>query len=395
MENLFEGLDSLISEGLTVDTPIEERGEEKNTTLASKVKLGRASTKLKIEESEEEIPSEKNKSKEIKEEESGQEDAENTETNNEVPKEIVKATANLYLEQGIIQDKELLKDFDGTFEDLKEILGKEQTKGAEDLFNEKLETLDPRIKYLIEGVESGANFDDLINIKNNQIKYDSIKEDKLKEDVNLQKQVYSDYLSEKGFSDKKIEKELRRLEDTGELEEESKDALEELKQINSEKEKEFLEISKKEKEIDLKKNKEEVEAINSTIDKSTEIIPGIKLGDIDKKGMKKILNSPVGKDRYGNPINAIQKSFIENPIENNLKMAYLENIGFFKKGGNLDVILPKLKTQITTKITKDIEELSKKTKSGIDNTESSMKITSTKELADEMDKFLKKDKIKK
>ena len=63
-----------------------------------------------------------------------------------------------------------------------------------------------------------------IKLKDNklqELEYTTISEDKLTEDTNLQKKLVRNYLKEKGFKDAKIEREVTRYEDLGDLETEA------------------------------------------------------------------------------------------------------------------------------------------------------------------------------
>jgi len=93
-------------------------------------------------------------------------------------------------------------------------------------------------KELLDMARAVANGVPLSQLKDNklqELEYTTISEDKLTEDTNLQKKLVRNYLKEKGFKDAKIEREVTRYEDLGDLETEAKDALEELKSISKQK----------------------------------------------------------------------------------------------------------------------------------------------------------------
>ena len=88
---------------------------------------------------------------------------------------------------------------------------------------------------MARAVANGVPVSQLRESKLQELEYTTISEDKLTEDTNLQKKLVRNYLKEKGFKDAKIEREVTRYEDLGDLETEAKDALEELKTISKEK----------------------------------------------------------------------------------------------------------------------------------------------------------------
>ena len=105
-----------------------------------------------------------------------------------------------------------------------------------DVINEqsKPEYASEEVAKLDEFVRNGGRLEDYFTVSTD-IDFENIDMD----DENNQKLVLKELLAKKGYSDKQITKKIERFEDAGVLEDESKDAIEELQEI-AQKEKEKL-----------------------------------------------------------------------------------------------------------------------------------------------------------
>ncbi len=88
----------------------------------------------------------------------------------------------------------------------------------------------PELIETARAVANGVPFKDLKGPTLKQLDYSKIEGKELAEDTELQKKLVSEHLTSKGFKPKKISKLLETYEDTGSLEDEAKDSLEELKE---------------------------------------------------------------------------------------------------------------------------------------------------------------------
>lgn len=138
-----------------------------------------------------------------------------------------------------------------------------------------------------------------------------------------QKLVIKEFLKEKGFSSKQIDKKLTKYEDAGLLEDEATDALEALRDIREQKKQQLLEEQEKSAN-ELKKRQQEY--FNSVVTeiKGMDNIRGIKIPQKDKQALLEYIFKPTadGKTQY-------QKDYSKS-VKNLLESAY-----FTMKGDTL------------------------------------------------------------
>jgi hypothetical protein len=178
-----------------------------------------------------------------------------------------------------------------------------------------MDSFDPRVKWLAENVQEGVAFEDLLNVDRQRVTLNSITEETLTADEGLQKDILKEYYKETTrFSDERIAKEIERLETIGELTEESKSVFEELKQINVAKEQQLREQAQLQQQQQAEQAKQQLEQFKQTVAKIDEIVPGVKVNTAIKDKLFKGLTTAVDVNPVtGQPVNEIQKAFIDNP----------------------------------------------------------------------------------
>ena len=179
---------------------------------------------------------------------------------------------------------------------------------------------------MAKAVANGVPVSQLKESKLKELEYTTIREDKLAEDVNLQKKLVRNYLKEKGFKDAKIEREVTRYEDLGDLETEAKDALEELKTISKEKQ-EYAkyEYAERQKQLEAQ-NKQLLGNIHNSIETTEEIIPGLKMNKTVKDNIYATMTQIVDQDANGTPMNGIMSARAQDPVAFDTVVSYLINI---------------------------------------------------------------------
>lgn len=181
-------------------------------------------------------------------------------------------------------------------------------------------------QYASEEVEALDNF-----VKNggNLRDYFQIDGDLDLEEINIedsevnQKLVIKEFLKEKGFNAKQIEKKLTKYEEAGLLEDEATDALEALRDIKEQKKQQLLEEQEK-SASELKKRQQEYFNSVMTEIKGMDNIRGIKIPQKDKQALLEYIFKPTadGKTQY-------QKDYSKS-VKNLLESAY-----FTMKGDTL------------------------------------------------------------
>lgn len=228
--------------------------------------------------------------------------------------------ASLLQEQGFLPHAKL-EDIKST-EDLIKAFQAEREAMQMDIINSFPEEL----IGMAEAVAKGLPFEPLKDAKVKELQYNSITEDKVSEDVNLQKRLVSEYLAEKGFKPEKINKYIEKYEDMGDLYDEAKDALVELKEVSSKREEQIKQqFAQQQKEMEAR-NRELVSNIEKQVTETPEILPGRAVSeDMKKKTLSSMLNI-VGQDQNGTPMNGIMKARSEDPVKFDMTVAYLMNL---------------------------------------------------------------------
>lgn len=185
------------------------------------------------------------------------------------------------------------------------------------------------VEALDKFVKNGGNLKDYFQIDGELDLEDFEIEDN---EVN-QKLVIKEFLKEKGFSSKQIDKKLTKYEDAGLLEDEATDALEALRDIREQKKQQLLEEQEK-SASELKKRQQEY--FNSVVTeiKGMDNIRGIKIPQKDKQALLEYIFKPTadGKTQY-------QKDYSKS-VKNLLESAY-----FTMKG---DILLKAAKSEGST-----------------------------------------------
>ena len=215
-------------------------------------------------------------------------------------------------------------------------------------------------QYASEEVEALDNF-----VKNggNLRDYFQIDGDLDLEEINIedsevnQKLVIKEFLKEKGFNAKQIEKKLTKYEEAGLLEDEATDALEALRDIKEQKKQQLLEEQEK-SASELKKRQQEY--FNSVVTeiKGMDNIRGIKIPQKDKQALLEYIFKPTadGKTQYQKDYSKSVKNLLESAYftmkgDTLLKAAKSEGsnaaINKFKNSLNRTGVVERLKDRIT------------------------------------------------
>jgi hypothetical protein len=228
--------------------------------------------------------------------------------------------AKLLVEEGVLQNFDIEK-FDGSADSLIDAFKNQVSVHVEEYKN----TLDPRIKWLQDNIEEGVPLEALLRLDKEKITFSSLSEKDLEENEDLQKNIVREYFRKTttGWSDTRIEKEINRLADIGDLKAESKEFFEELKGLTAKEEEQMKVQAQKEQEEAIRKQKEILDTFKKKLEETKEIIPGTEVSKQVKETIYKVLTTPVGYDNFGMPMNAIAKARSENPIEFEMNLAYI------------------------------------------------------------------------
>lgn len=230
--------------------------------------------------------------------------------------------------------EELIVNF---FDSLSEQLGwsdvedEDKPKTAEDLieyFKDVIEEnsvpqyASEEVEKLDEFVRNGGNLKDYFSI-DADIDLDNIE---VEDNEINQKLVVKEFLKEKGFSAKQIDKKITKYEDAGILEDEAVDALEALKDIKAERKEKLLEEQQKSAREAQKQQQTFFNNVVSEI-KGMDSIYGIEIPEKDKRALLEYIFKP---DAEG--ITKYQKDYAKS-LKNLITSAY-----FTMKGDSLITI---------------------------------------------------------
>ena len=305
--NLLEGIEDIISyedDGQSSGPDNEETDDEQSQyddTVADN------SDKKEDEDEESQDDSQKEN-----EEDTASDDADNSSSSPLIP------YAKYLKEEGVLPNFDLEK-FDGTIEGLREGMFGEIVSGVE----QYKATLPEAVKRLLDNYEEGVPLETLLQIDGERSRYTSYKDADL-EPEDVQKGLVREYLTKTTkFSKEKIEKEITRLSDLQELEDEARGVLPELVALQDEMEASAREQAKAQQKIAEEQSLQELESLRTTIEGTSEIIPGIKLSDVLRQKIYKNLTTPVAYAENGQPLNKLGVYRSKNPVQTEIILNYI------------------------------------------------------------------------
>lgn len=307
LDVLGGGSVSEFADSFSLDEPIEVKSIE---SIEDIFKLD------KEDDEEEETPEEVAEPVEVEEEHK----APKVEAVEEETKNPYKVFAEILEEEGIV---DLTDEFDGTGEGLVGLVESKIKKSVESY----KESLHPKIKEIIESYEDGVPLGTYLELEANIEDYEAISEDDIKDNVSLQKDLVRESLSIKGYTKEQIDKRIARFIEGNVLDDEAIDAKGEiLTHLTAEKEAKRKE--EKQKQLDsIENHKKYISNLRETIEKTDEIIPGLK---ITKAQKEKLFDGITKLDRSNE--SELMKNIKSDPSFN-LKVAYMALIAKWDMSG--------------------------------------------------------------
>lgn len=178
------------------------------------------------------------------------------------------------------------------------------------------------VEKLDEFVRNGGNLKDYFSI-DADLDLDNIE---VEDNEINQKLIVKEFLKEKGFSTKQIEKKITKYEDAGILEDEATDALEALRDIKAERKEKLLEQQQKQAREAEKQQQEFFQNVVSEI-KGMNSIYGVDIPEKDKRALLEYIFKP-----DANGVTKYQKDYAKS-LKNLITSAY-----FTMKGDSLITI---------------------------------------------------------
>ena len=155
--------------------------------------------------------------------------------------------------------------------------------------------------------------------------------------------LVQDYMN-KGFSQERANKEVKKAFEAGTDVEDALESLKEVKEFYTSKYTEVINSAKAEKESKLKDEREQSKQIEKKFLEVEEPIKGVKLTENERKKILTQYTKFTGKDKSNKPVNAIQEYAMNNPVDYqyNINLLYYLTDGFKDLG---KVIQKEVKTK--------------------------------------------------
>lgn len=334
-------MDNVTLNGFEVFEELMPGVSVKNKPIVSPTNEEEEETKIDLEGVGEELSEEelnnirkntKTETEEEKEEELEEEDKEVKSKSKAKPKTTTKEETEepeVEEEEPEVEEEEPEESTDettivtGFFDSLSEKLGwddiedDDKPKTVEDLidyFNDVIEEnsvpqyASEEVEQLDKFVKNGGNLRDYFSI-DSEIDLDDID----LEDESNQKLVLKEFLKEKGFNTKQIEKKLTKYEEAGILEDESQDAAEALKDIRESKKQQLLKDQENAAKLAAQRQQEYFDTVVNEI-KGMDNIRGVKIPERDKQTLLEYIFKPTsdGMTKFQKDWSKSVKNLIES-----------------------------------------------------------------------------------
>lgn len=313
--NGFEVFEELMPGASVKNKPIVSPTNEEEEEEETKIDLEGVGEELSEEELNNIRKNTKTETEEEKEEELEEEDKEVKSKSKAKPK----TTTNEETEEST-DETTIVTDF---FDSLSEKLGwddiedDDKPKTVEDLidyFNDVIEEnsvpqyASEEVEQLDKFVKNGGNLRDYFSI-DSEVDLDDID----LEDESNQKLVLKEFLKEKGFNTKQIEKKLTKYEEAGILEDESQDAAEALKDIRESKKQQLLKDQENAAKLAAQRQQEYFDTVVNEI-KGMDNIRGVKIPEKDKQTLLEYIFKPTsdGMTKFQKDWSKSVKNLIES-----------------------------------------------------------------------------------
>lgn len=334
-------MDNITLNGFEVFEELMPGASVKNKPVVSPTNEEEEETKIDLEGVGEELSEEelnnirkntKTETEEEKEEELEEEDKEVKSKSKAKPKTTTKEETEepeVEEEEPEVEEEEPEESTDettivtGFFDSLSEKLGwddiedDDKPKTVEDLidyFNDVIEEnsvpqyASEEVEQLDKFVKNGGNLRDYFSI-DSEVDLDDID----LEDESNQKLVLKEFLKEKGFNTKQIEKKLTKYEEAGILEDESQDAAEALKDIRESKKQQLLKDQENAAKLAAQRQQEYFDTVVNEI-KGMDNIRGVKIPEKDKQTLLEYIFKPTsdGMTKFQKDWSKSVKNLIES-----------------------------------------------------------------------------------
>lgn len=257
--------------------------------------------------------------------------------------------------------------------------------------------LDPTKKRFLEIEDAFNETDAAIQMAQRLEFFENLSTEAVAEDENLQKNIYYEYLKERGFSDAEAAEAIEDASAVDKLQDKALKAIPALKN-NAEA---YVENSRKQKQAEMQQqqqaNEEAFNRLINTIEEKEEFVPGLKMNKIAKDKLKSNITSSVYQDDKGNKYTSLMYKQMRNPAEFEMLINYYDTLGLFNldSSGKFKPDISKLKNVAKTKAVSELDKvLAKENSKGIGQGNSMASSDKTKSALDLLERAFNKGKRK-
>lgn len=257
--------------------------------------------------------------------------------------------------------------------------------------------LDPTKKRFLEIEDAFNETDTAIQMAQRLEFFENLSTEAVAEDENLQKNIYYEYLKERGFSDAEAAEAIEDASAVDKLQDKALKAIPALKN-NAEA---YVENSRKQKQAEMQQqrqaNEEAFNRLINTIEEREEFVPGLKMNKIAKDKLKSNITSSVYQDDKGNKYTSLMYKQMRNPAEFEMLINYYDTLGLFNldSSGKFKPDISKLKNVAKTKAVSELDKvLAKENSKGIGQGNSMASSDKTKSALDLLERAFNKGKRK-
>jgi hypothetical protein len=268
-----------------------------------------------------------------------------------------------YLTQ--FDDDEFKKILEENDNDPEVAFGEVIKRTVEDIHEDWIAQYPQQIQDLLRAAQANIPVDKMFAVKQEQMKLEGITEDKLKEDAELRKQLLIEHRrATTKLSDEKIKKDVQRIIDAGQDEEEAIEAHADLKKLAVDNEKKLKEDALKQKQLAESKRVENLELMKQSIYNTKEIIPSIALTKKEQDEIFKSMTTAVQILDNGRRLTDVDVFFTQHPLEARKALHYYFQKGLFKVDdkGVFTPDFSKITNTLKTAVTKEIKSNAEKSR---------------------------------
>jgi predicted chitinase len=268
---------------------------------------------------------------------------------------VLSAFAKTLAEQGLIdlgEDNKIESS-----KDLVDLADKAISSRAEKFLEDWKKSLAPEQQKALGLIQEGIFNNDTLSYTEKLEKYNNI--DMSTDDIDLKKQVVTDYYKANGLTEEKAAKIAQKMVESDDIDEEFRSSVDSLKQTYKSKIADIKKSQEAKRLADEETNKSQFNNLMKSIDEAEYIVDGLPLTKAQKEKLKSSFVEPAGKDENGRPLSAVQVQRQRNPLAFEKALHYYTMLGLFNtdEKGNFIPDLSQIKTVATTKVTNELDRL--------------------------------------